>query len=244
MKHSATENKIIIFTDGASSGNPGPGGWAAIMARPDGTIEEIGGAAVSTTNNRMELQAAIQALNAVTNSARVSKIEIYTDSSYLIKGITKWCFNWQANGWITSEGEAVVNQDLWLQLLKFVGNAAPLEGLVSWKYVAGHSGVPGNERADEIAVGFSKMEKLDLYKGPVSSYPFNLCVDLCRKNTNKITYLSFIDGIPMRHKSWSQCERRVKGISGAKFKKAANKVQELQILREWGVQIEKLIDEP
>ncbi len=137
---------VIIYTDGACLGNPGPGGWAAVL-RYGPHEKEMSGGFRETTNNRMELRAAVEALNALTRPCRV---EIYTDSVYLRNGITQWVRGWQRNGWRTAAKKPVKNQDLWKALLAAVERHAPAGG-VSWRWVKGHAGAPLNERADQLA---------------------------------------------------------------------------------------------
>ena len=134
--------EVVIYTDGACSGNPGPGGWGVVM-RWQGTEKEMYGAEPLTTNNRMELMAAIRALEAL---KRPSKVSLYTDSKYLLDGITKWIAGWQRNGWLTSARKPVKNDDLWRRLVEAI---RPHD--VSWVWVKGHAGDPGNERADALA---------------------------------------------------------------------------------------------
>jgi ribonuclease HI len=135
--------KIVeIFTDGACRGNPGPGGWGAIL-RYQGKEKEIFGAELDTTNNRMELQAAISALASLTRSCQV---DLTSDSEYVRKGITEWAPKWQKNGWRTANKKPVKNADLWQALI----NAAQTHH-VKWHWVKGHSGHPENERADALA---------------------------------------------------------------------------------------------
>ena len=154
---------ITIYTDGSSRGNPGPGGWAAII--DDGkTVREIGGADERTTNNRMELTAVIKALESVDGNG--DEITLYTDSEYVMKGITLWIKNWQKKGWKTAGKKAVLNQDLWQELLMVTE-----EKQVEWKYVAGHAGIALNERCDEIATAFADGLDISLYHGPRHSYP-------------------------------------------------------------------------
>ena len=138
----AEEDLVEAFTDGACSGNPGPGGWGAVL-RWRGHEKEISGGEEATTNNRMELMAAIAALEAL---KRPSRIAITTDSNYLKDGITKWVTGWQRNGWKTAAKKAVKNRDLWERL---VAAAAPHQ--VQWHWVKGHAGHPENERADALA---------------------------------------------------------------------------------------------
>ncbi len=136
-----------IYSDGACSGNPGPGGWAARLKYGDGTVRELGGFVASTTNNRMELYAALQGLKQV---GTISSITVITDSEYLRKGITEWIQNWKRRGWRTAAKKPVLNQDLW----------KTLDGLntsqTTWRYTRGHAGDPDNERCDTIAQGFAR----------------------------------------------------------------------------------------
>jgi ribonuclease HI len=133
---------VDIYTDGACRGNPGPGGWAALLLK--GSAErELSGAATLTTNNRMELQAVIEALQALKRAVRA---RIYTDSQYVRLGITEWLAGWKARGWKTSDRKPVKNQDLWMQLDALVAGHE-----LEWHWVKGHSGVPGNERVDALA---------------------------------------------------------------------------------------------
>ena len=133
---------MTIYTDGACSGNPGPGGWGAILVHGENR-KELSGGAVETTNNRMELQAAIEALNAL---KRPCKVDLYTDSVYVRDGITKWIESWQRNGWRTAAKKPVKNAELWQDL-----QAALKPHDIDWHWVKGHAGHPENERADELA---------------------------------------------------------------------------------------------
>jgi ribonuclease HI len=155
---------ITIYTDGSSKGNPGPGGWAAIISRqqPVVSIKEIGGRAEMTTNNRMEITAAIESLKQTPEN---SDVEIHTDSEYLINGITKWASSWQANGWRTKAKKAVLNQDLWEILISETKKRE-----VAWKKVLGHSGHNYNERCDFLATEFADNKKVNLFDGPKTDY--------------------------------------------------------------------------
>ncbi|KZD05452.1 MULTISPECIES: ribonuclease HI [Thalassospira] len=138
-----TDNKRVeIYTDGACSGNPGPGGWGAIL-RFNGVEKEMSGGDPETTNNRMEMMAAISALEAL---KRPCVVDIYTDSSYVRDGITKWIFGWQKRGWKTADKKPVKNVELWQRLLD-----ALKPHKVEWHWVKGHAGHPENERCDELA---------------------------------------------------------------------------------------------
>lgn len=134
--------EAVIYTDGACSGNPGPGGWGVVL-HYGGVERELHGGDLATTNNRMELLAAISALEALT---RPVPVQLYTDSRYVLDGITKWLPGWQRNGWRTSAKQPVKNVELWQRLVTAM---APHD--VSWHWVKGHNGDPGNERADDLA---------------------------------------------------------------------------------------------
>ncbi len=136
-------DKVTIYTDGACSGNPGPGGWGAYLKYGDHE-KDICGGEKDTTNNRMELTAPIKALESL---KKTCKVDIYTDSTYVKDGITKWIFNWKKNGWKTANRKPVKNTDLWQELDEIITKHE-----VKWHWVKGHSGHPGNDRADELAV--------------------------------------------------------------------------------------------
>ncbi|CAN5214258.1 ribonuclease HI [soil metagenome] len=137
-----SEGKVIVHTDGACSGNPGPGGWGAVLAF-NGTVKELFGGEALTTNNRMELMGAIGALEAL---KRPCTVEMHTDSNYLKDGISKWIHGWKRNGWKTAEKKPVKNAELWQRL-----DAALARHTISWHWVKGHAGHEINERADELA---------------------------------------------------------------------------------------------
>ena len=137
-------NPITVYTDGACKGNPGPGGWGVLLL--SGTTEkELFGGELVTTNNRMELTAVIEALTALT---RPCEVMLYLDSEYVLKGITEWIHGWKARGWKTAAKQPVKNVDLWQKLDQAVTRS---EHKITWKWVRGHAGDPGNERADELA---------------------------------------------------------------------------------------------
>ncbi|MEM6424599.1 MAG: ribonuclease HI [Cyanobacteria bacterium P01_D01_bin.128] len=152
-----------VYTDGACSGNPGPGGWGTVFYFADGSIHEIGGGDQQTTNNRMELQAAIAGLELLNQIPTREPVTLYTDSEYVKKGITQWIKGWKRKQWKTSTGKAVLNQDLWQQLDALNTQAQGHTGYpVTWEYVRGHAGVEGNERCDQIARGFSSRRPVEL----------------------------------------------------------------------------------
>jgi ribonuclease HI len=133
---------IEVYTDGACRGNPGPGGWAALLMMGEHE-REISGAEAHTTNNRMELTAVIRALEALKRSV---ELRLYTDSEYVRRGITEWLPGWKARGWRTAERKPVKNQDLWQRLEELAAGHR-----IDWRWVRGHAGVPGNERVDRLA---------------------------------------------------------------------------------------------
>ncbi len=139
--------QVEIFTDGACKGNPGPGGWGAIL-RTGAHEKELSGGERATTNNRMELTAAIRGLTALNGPCDVT---LHTDSRYVIDGITKWIFGWQKTGWVNAAKKPVANADLWRELL-----TATRPHKVRWQWVRGHAGHPENERADKLASDAAK----------------------------------------------------------------------------------------
>ena len=163
---------------------------------------------------------------------------IYTDSKYLIGGMTGWIYGWQKNNWQTKERKEVLNRDLWERLSILSKNKK-----IKWHYVGGHIGVAGNERCDEIADAMAKSEKVILYNGLRVKYKINI-TELghneekkevkSHKNAKAHSYLSLVDGILHKDKTWAECEKRVKGKKGAKYQKAISKYHEEEILKSWG----------
>ncbi len=233
----------IIFTDGSSRGNPGPGGWGSVVIRGEKGKEEvleIGGREEKTTNNRMEIRAAIGGLAKTDVS---EEVKIYTDSSYLINGITKWIKGWKRNGWLTKVKEEVLNKDLWMEL-----DALVKDRTVVWKYVGGHVGIAGNERCDVIATTLADKKEVKFFKGSLTSYHIpdilNIKEDVKLLSNKKsksshskakaYSYVSLVDGQVKMHQTWPDCEKRVKGVGGARFKKALDRDGEMKIRREFG----------
>jgi len=235
--------EIYIFTDGASKGNPGPGGWGAVI-QVDESVVEHGGREIETTNNRMELTAALHALQHVKNSRQ--NITVFTDSSYLINGITKWIFGWEKNNWKTKTKAGVLNSDLWKRLRTVVS-----EKNITWRYVPGHHDVAGNERANDIAESFALGKSPSLYKGEASLYTPKLLSEgipldrseriaslkkdsstKSRKAGSAFSYVSLVDGKIEIHKSWDECKGRVSG-KPAQFKKAMSQAEERIIVDEF-----------
>lgn len=236
---------ITIFSDGSSRGNPGPGGWGAIIADCEKVVE-LGGREAPTTNNRMELMGAINALRSLSVKESKLKINLNTDSSYVINGITKWVHGWQKNGWKSSRDEDVVNRGLWQELIDVSSGKK-----IKWNYVGGHIGVPGNERADVIATSYADLpaqagdENIKLYKGKLSNYEHDLTdIKGCEIKTKKkssskgpaYSYLSLVNGVLKIDKTWAECEKRVKGVKGnVKYKKSTSSEEEKEILKEWRI---------
>jgi len=261
---------IKIFTDGSSSGNPGPGGWGAVVfaskndgnhnvkspayakalagkqnSKNAGHVTELGGGEKKTTNNRMELKAVIESLRFVKSyelRAKSYELVVYSDSSYVINGATKWLDGWIDRDWINSKKEPVQNRDLWEALVRVE------EGMdVSWKLLPGHSGISGNERADEIATSFTMGKPRKLFSGALSEYDVDIedmSHDVIQKKTKDskkarqgakaYSYLSLVNGELEKHRTWKECEARVKGRPNVRFKKSLSPDDELDIIQSWG----------
>ena len=241
---------IVIFTDGACTGNPGPGGWASILASPKGRVKELGGYDPQTTNNRMELTGAIRALAAL-KPPLSGDVHLYTDSTYVIRGITQWIWGWRKRGWKTADGKDISNRELWEELSRQVTRLKP--ATIDWRYSRGHVGIPGNERCDEIAVSFAKTRRASLFEGALLDYgvaiydlpeshalPEPRTGDQKKEKVPAFSYLSLQGGVVRRHTTWADCERRVKGQSGAKFKKSKSAADEGEIIRGWGLDPSKV----
>jgi ribonuclease HI len=217
------EERTIAYTDGSCIGNPGPGGWAAHLELPDGRVLEIGGAELETTNNRMELRAAIEAVRV----SGAAPLTVITDSSYVRNGVTRWLAGWKRNGWRTAVGTPVENQALWLELDALAGER------VAWEWTRGHVGTPGNERADAIARWFaSSVRRLGPRPG---AGPNPASERRGRRGPVGAAYLSLVDGSVARHSTWAECERRVRGVRGARFKKVRDVDEERRVLAGWGL---------
>lgn len=158
-----------IYTDGACSGNPGPGGWGTVVYFDDGSVHELGGYDAQTTNNRMEMQAAISGLQFLISTGQTTPVELFTDSEYTKKGITQWITGWKRRGWQTAAKKPVLNQDLWKRLDQVNQAAQAQTGQsVTWTYVRGHAGNVGNERCDTIARAFSHRRQIQLRQLPTA----------------------------------------------------------------------------
>jgi ribonuclease HI len=242
------KNEIIIYTDGSSLGNPGPGGWGSVLLFGDEKVVELGGREKESTNNRMEMTASIKALKEI-EKRKVGGdiIKIHTDSSYLLNGITMWIHSWVKNNWKTKTGDDVLNKDLWEELYKVQANLKN-KFEIEWIKVAGHTGVKLNERCDEIATSFSADNTVILFTGTLANYEklFGhvrqaqgdfLQEEEKQKNKKSskavYSYVSMIGGKVYSDKTWAECEKRVKGKAGAKYKKVFSKEEEQDLVAEW-----------
>lgn len=234
--------EIIIYTDGSSRGNPGPGGWGAIIATKE-MVTEIGGRDNHTTNNKMELTAAGKSLEAVKDLGDSFIIDMRVDSRYVINGITKWIFGWQKNGWKNTQREEVANRDLWRSLAEVVADLQMSGSKILWNYTPGHAGIAGNDRVDEIATKYADGENVKLHKERRGRYPIDLTPHagnqklLATKKTKTkskaYSYVSLVKDKCMKHNTWAECERRVKGVPNVKFKKTLNAEDERETLLLW-----------
>ena len=236
---------ITVFTDGSSRGNPGPGGWAAFVIDNNTKVVELGGREDHTTNNRMELTAAVEALRLIRERGFTGEIELYSDSAYVLNGITSWVYGWERNDWLTKEKEPVLNQDLWQALLE-ISRQLKLHHTITWKKVEGHSGLAGNERVDEIATGFADKKVVLLYTGTYKDYLKMLGSDIFhiagpkeksggKKNSTAkaYSYVSMVHGVIHTDATWAACEKRVKGKKGAKYRKSFSAEDEVAIIKEF-----------
>jgi ribonuclease HI len=226
MSTNAKENsiKMIIYSDGGCIGNPGPGGWGTIIVR-ENLYTELGGHAPATTNNRMEMSAAIEGLK---KAQKGEEIEIITDSKYLIDGATKWIHGWKKKNWVKSDKKPVLNRDLWEII-----DQLQSQFKVKWTHVRGHQGHPENERCDDIANGFARGTPPELMEGDgswieggVSYVTKKPATKTTKKHTKKAAkktaplkgdttpylkplYLSNVGGAIETHETWAACDARI-----------------------------------
>ena len=233
---------IEIYTDGACRGNPGPGGWAALLyysSSHDPEVEELGSGVPYTTNNQMELQAAIAALRHLGSPPSGTPLIVWTDSTYLIQGVTKWSARWILNSWRTQQNTLVINAERWQELL------ALCRGLcLEWRHVRAHRGHPENTRVDALAVEFALGRSPALYRGSRSQYPLHAAASSLPPSVPKQSafrgspgksghYISLINGVLARHAGWEDCRARVHGVPRARFQKIQDPAQEAQVLARW-----------
>ena len=231
--------EIIVYADGSSLGNPGRAGFGVVIIFTK-KIVELGGYNRHATNNEMELTAAIEALSYLKKkNYEGEKVLICSDSSYVIRGAESWVHLWKKNKWLTSTKNPVENKKLWEKL-------DTLQSLfsVTWEKVAGHSGIPLNERVDFIARTLASGKKVSLFVGGKEEYG----VDVTQKKSTKakkksstksvggknpLGYASIAHGKFMTHMDWESCKKRVMGVSGAKFKKYFSEEEIISLKKEW-----------
>ena len=167
ISQNTIENSLLIFTDGSSLGNPGPGGYGAVLVSSKlGEVIELGGSKAVTTNNEMELGAIVAALTYAVNNQQ--PVHILTDSSYAINGATKWMYGWKKNNWAKKDGEELKNRFHWETLYSLVEERGA--DSITWNHVPGHVGIAGNERVDDIARWFAEGKDVELYRGNYDGY--------------------------------------------------------------------------
>lgn len=266
--------RITLFTDGSSRGNPGNGGYAAVIVVEGNSVDtvngyneskviELGGYEKLTTNNRMEMTGVLRGLeyiatNFIANLSAITAknvtITVVTDSAYVLNGSTKWIHGWKKTNWISSQKQEVLNRDLWEQIADVLGVIEEKTSIQpQWKLIKGHSGISLNERCDVIATSYADSTPAALYKGFLVDYPYRTAYEAglapsssvdssvssrssakkSRSVTPAYSYVSSVDGIIETHSDWKSCEARVKGASGARFKKALNATEEQQIKKEF-----------
>lgn len=240
----------IVFSDGSALGNPGPGGWGTVIVTNKKYVCELGGNEKHTTNNRMELTAVKEALVRLQEEA--GSALICSDSKYVINAVTVWIHGWKQNNWMTASKTPVLNKDIIHEIDKLLEGYSH-KGQIEFRYVPGHVGVLGNERCDAIATTFAAGQVPELFDGSFDDYSIdilNITIDEAaaekkersKSSSTKATgkaysYLSLVEGKAMRHNTWPECEKRVKGKSGVKFKKAMSAPEEAEILKGWGVSL-------
>ena len=247
MEDNTQLTQHLLFTDGSSLGNPGPGGWGAVVVLTGGYVSELGGREEHTTNNRMELLALIEGLKRLKDEW--GDVMIFTDSKYVHKGATEWSKGWLARGWKTLAKEDVGNRDLWETALALLEERKKI-GVVSWTHVPGHSGIAGNERCDAIATGYAKEDEPVLFDGALGDYAIDILniavlpgarekrsASRTHARTTAYSYLSLVNGVAKRHTTWADCEARVKGKPGVKYKKSVSPDDERAILLSWGAKL-------
>jgi len=239
------EKTLIIYTDGASRGNPGLGGWAAVIIAGTHAMEIVGNVE-RATNNQMEL-AGVEAV--LSDSGALSwdgPVVVYSDSMYVINGMTKWVKGWERNDWITSAKTPVENKAQWQNLLKLIQEYGKR---LSVEKVKGHAGDLYNERCDELAVAAALGEKPEVFSGTVEQYKiflegkgfsemklaFKKAAVKSKSKSDAVaySYVSMVNGIVHADKTWAACEKRVKGAKGAKYKKVFSKAEETSLMQDY-----------
>ncbi|HVJ65118.1 MAG TPA: ribonuclease H [Bdellovibrionota bacterium] len=227
---------VVIYGDGACSGNPGPGGWAFLLVdAPRSRVIEKSGHAPHTTNNRMELTALIESLEELlVDFPKETSVEFFWDSAYVVNGFNEWLFGWARRDFHKADGTEISNPDLWRRVWDLKRKLPPLK----MTQIPGHSGLPGNERVDELSVAQSKSLASDPYIGSLTDYRIPFAELLAPKsmtsdpNKKYPTYLALLDGRLSRFGTWDECKAFVNGTA-AKYKKVKNTFEESQTLKLW-----------
>lgn len=235
------KKELIIYTDGASRGNPGPGGWGAVVL-VDGMAMELSGASKKATNNQMELEAVISTLSDSGAMAHNGPVIVHSDSAYVVNGLSSWVYGWEKKGWITSTKTPVENKAMWqkaLVLLKHYGSRLEIAK------VSGHAGDLYNERCDELAVAAALGKKEKHFQGSQKDYDLFLqsIGTTAKKAAPKkkktkdagpaYSYVSLVNGKVYADKTWAACEKRVNGTKGAKYKKVFSKAEETGLIQDY-----------
>ncbi len=239
------KKELIIYTDGASRGNPGPGGWGAVIL-VDGYAMEIAGSAKKATNNQMELQAVLEVLSDSATRAHNGPIVVFSDSAYVVNGLNSWIWGWEKKDWITSTKTPVENKEIWVKLLALLKE---LGSKLTVAKVKGHGGELYNERCDELAVSAALGKKENHFKGSQKDYDkFLKDIGTTKKSKSSKTkttnrkalpsgpaysYVSMVGGKIYADKTWAECEARVKGKKGAKYKKVFSKAEETALVQDY-----------
>lgn len=239
--NSLMKKELVMYTDGASRGNPGPGGWAAVILIDDKAME-VSGFATKATNNQMELTAVLKVLSDKGALSHKGAVTVYSDSAYVVNGLNSWVYGWVKNNWVTSTKTKVENKEIWsslLELLKEYGDRLAI------KKIAGHSGELYNERCDQLAVAAATGKKVEHFQGDRDAYEVFLkkevsvtTVPKTKKPKNDapaFSYVSLVNGKVYVDKTWASCEKRVKGVKGAKFKKVFSKNEETALVQDYTI---------
>ena len=236
------KKNLIIYTDGASRGNPGPGGWGAVILA-DGYVMEIAGSAKRATNNQMELQAVLEVLKDSGSRSYKGDIVVYSDSAYVVNGLNSWVYGWEKKGWVTMQKTPVENKDVWQELLVLLKEYGDRLAIAK---VKGHGGELYNERCDELAVAAALGKKETHFKGTFKEYESFLkqigttekkAAPKKKKSSDApaYSYVSLVHGKVYTDKTWALCEKRVKGVKGAKYKKVFSKQEEQELIALWSL---------
>lgn len=238
------KKELTIYTDGASRGNPGPGGWAAVLLNDD-AVTELAGRVAGATNNQMELLAVQEALESKQARAHQGVVTVLSDSAYVVNGLNSWVYGWENNGWITSTKTNVENRDLWQPLLKLLREYGDRLAI---QKVSGHSGELYNERCDELAVAAALGKNPKLFLGTLEKYeefleetgvttkansPKGERPKKKKNDAPAYSYISLVNGKVHIDKTWAACEKRVKGAKGAKYKKVFSKTEETALVQDY-----------